>query len=100
MFRTLPDEDNETRDVSGVRLWDLLPDERESFRYSGSLTTPPFSEPVEFVVFADSISVSRRQIGNFQELFPEGNSREVQPLNGREVLSDAEDVFDKYEDCD
>jgi carbonic anhydrase len=88
IFGDLPDEENETRDVSGVRLRELLPDERESFRYSGSLTTPPFSEPVAWVVFADSINLSRRQIGAFQELFPEGNSREVQPLNGREVVSD------------
>jgi carbonic anhydrase len=98
MFRDLPEEENETRDVSGVRLPALLPDERESFRYTGSLTTPPFTEPVDFVVFADPTSVSRRQIGAFQELFPNGNNREVQPLNGREVLSDAEDVFEGEED--
>jgi carbonic anhydrase len=98
MFRELPEEENETRSVSGVRLRELLPDERESFRYSGSLTTPPFTEPVLFVVFAESISVSRRQIGAFQELFPEGNSREVQPLNGRQVLSDMDDTFDE-DDC-
>jgi carbonic anhydrase len=99
MFRDLPEEEGETRDVSGVRLPALLPDERESFRYTGSLTTPPFTEPVEFVVFADPTSVSGRQIGAFRELFPNGNNREVQPLNGREVRSDAEDVFDEDEDC-
>ena len=90
MFRELPDQPDETRDVSGVRLRDLLPDERESFRYSGSLTTPPFTEPVRFVVFDKSIRLSERQIGAFQELFEEGNSREVQPLNGRKVRSDLE----------
>jgi carbonic anhydrase len=89
MFRDLPDQPNDTRAVSGVRLRRLLPEERESFRYSGSLTTPPFTEPVRFVVLADSISVSKRQVGAFRELFPEGNSREVQPLNGRKVRSDA-----------
>jgi carbonic anhydrase len=98
LFRDLPEEENETRDVSDVRLPALLPDERESFRYTGSLTTPPFTEPIEFVVFADQTIVSRRQIGAFQKLFPHGNSREVQPLNGREVLSDAEDVFEGDED--
>jgi carbonic anhydrase len=89
MFRDLPDQPNGTRDVSGVRLRALLPEERESFRYSGSLTTPPFTEPVRWVVLADSIGASRRQIGAFRELFDEGNSREVQPLNGRKVRSDA-----------
>jgi carbonic anhydrase len=90
MFRGLPDQPNETREVSGVRLRALLPERRESFRYRGSLTTPPFTEPVRFVVLADPISVSKRQIADFRELFPEGNSREVQPLNGRKVRSDAD----------
>jgi carbonic anhydrase len=93
MFDELP-EPLETRDVPDVRLRDLLPDERESFRYSGSLTTPPFTEPVLFIVFAEPTELSRRQIEAFQELFEEGNSREPQPLNDREVLSDARDVFD------
>lgn len=89
MFRDLPDQPNATRDVSDARLRALLPDTRRSVRYSGSLTTPPFTEPVRFVVLAESIDVSRRQIGAFRELYDEGNSREVQPLNGRKVRSDA-----------
>ena len=38
--------------------------------------------------------VSTRQINAFQALFPDGNSREVQPLNDREVLSDGDDVVE------
>lgn len=89
LFRGLPREPDGTRRVPDVPLPRLLPDRKRSFRYSGSLTTPPFTEPVRFVVFADPIEASRRQIGRFREVFPEGNSRETQPLNGREVLSDA-----------
>jgi carbonic anhydrase len=92
MFRDLPDQPDQTREVSDVALRALLPEERASFRYTGSLTTPPFTEPVRFVVLADSISVSRRQIRAFRELFEEGNSREAQPLNGRRVRSDARAV--------
>jgi carbonic anhydrase len=99
MFAELP-EAGRSRAVPDVRLKALLPDERASFRHSGSLTTPPFSEPVQFIVFAEPVTLSSRQLGAFREHFPEGNSREVQPLNGREVLSDAEDVFDEDEDDD
>jgi carbonic anhydrase len=94
IFRELPERHGGTHIVSGVRLMPLLPDGRESFRYSGSLTTPPFTEPVPFIVLAHSITLSGRQIDAFRELFEDGNSREVQPLNDREVLSDAEDIFD------
>jgi carbonic anhydrase len=89
MFSDLPEQPDGTREVSDVALRALLPEQRVSFRYTGSLTTPPFTEPVRFVVLADSISASRRQIRAFRELFEEGNSREVQPLNGRRVRSDA-----------
>jgi carbonic anhydrase len=88
MFGDLPDQPNDTREVPDVALRALLPQKRASFRYTGSLTTPPFTEPVRFVVLADSISVSRRQIRAFRELFEDGNSRAVQPLNGRKVRSD------------
>jgi carbonic anhydrase len=89
VFRNLPQQPDGTREVPDVRLPQLLPDRRRSFRYSGSLTTPPFTERVRWVVFADPIEASRRQIGRFREVFPEGNSRETQRLNGREVLTDA-----------
>jgi carbonic anhydrase len=89
VFRRLPAASGATRDVAGVRLRDLLPDRRESFRYSGSLTTPPFTEPVRFIVMADPIEAAGRQIDRFRALFPEGNSRETQRLNGRRVRSDA-----------
>ncbi len=90
IFNAIPfvDAANETHPVPGVNLKGVVPDDRETYRYSGSLTTPPFTEPVSWVVFADPIRASKRQIGAFQDVFPHGNTREVQPLNDREVLSD------------
>ncbi|MGQ0778235.1 MAG: carbonic anhydrase [Pseudonocardiales bacterium] len=94
IFRELPEQSGGTRIVPDVRLRGLLPDKRESFHYSGSLTTPPFTEPVSFIVFANSITLSRQQIDSFQKLFENNNCRKVQQLNGREVLCDACDIFD------
>jgi hypothetical protein len=37
-----------------------------------------------------ALKMSAGQIGAFRELFGEGNSREVQPLNGRTIVTDAE----------
>ena len=89
IFDDLPEMPGETRPVAGVRIDKLLPRKTSSFRYRGSLTTPPFTEGVRWIVLARPISLSKRQIGAFRELFHEGNSREVQPLNGRRILSDA-----------
>lgn len=89
IFRALPEQPAATHGVPGVHLRGLLPHGRASFRYSGSLTTPPFTEGVQFVVLADSICLPERQIDAFGKLFENGNSRQVQPLNRREVRSDA-----------
>ena len=88
IFDDLPETAGATRPVAGVRLDDLLPDDVSSYRYKGSLTTPPFTEGVRWIVLAHPITLSKHQIDAFRELFEEGNSREVQPLNGRQVLSD------------
>jgi carbonic anhydrase len=89
IFDDLPEHAGDTRDVAGVRIDKLLPRHRSSYRYVGSLTTPPFTEGVRWIVLAHPITLSKHQIGAFRELFEEGNSRDVQPLNGRKVLSDA-----------
>ncbi len=62
----------------------LLPERRAYFRYEGSLTTPPCSEIVSWVVMMDPIAVSRSQIDAFGRIYP-SNARPVQPLNTRPV---------------
>ena len=62
----------------------LLPEGRGYFRYQGSLTTPPCSEVVSWVVMTESISVSQAQVDAFAALYPM-NARPVQPLNEREI---------------
>ena len=45
---------------------------------------------MRWIVLAEPIEMSQAQIDAFKQLFPEGNSREVQPLNGRTVKTDVE----------
>lgn len=52
-----------------------------------SLATPPFTEGVHWIVLAPPIDVSPAQMAEFGALFPEGNAREVQALNGRSVAT-------------
>jgi carbonic anhydrase len=90
IFARLPDEAGKATLVKDFKLNKLLPEGRDSFRYSGSLTTPPFTEGVQWVVLEEPVEVSEKQIAMSMTLFPEGNSREVQPLNGRTVLTDSD----------
>jgi carbonic anhydrase len=61
---------------------------RTSYRYDGSLTTPPCSEGVTWAVMTTPISLSQAQIDAFNALI-KNNNRPVQPLNGRTVVTDA-----------
>lgn len=62
----------------------LLPEDADSFHYNGSLTTPPCSEQVKWMIYEEPITMSAEQIEQFQHIFGE-NHRPVQPLNDREI---------------
>lgn len=63
----------------------LVPVNPAHYLYMGSLTTPPCTEGVIWVVMKDAITVSRGQMRIFERLYPH-NSRPVQALNDRLVL--------------
>jgi len=67
---------------------DLIPAGSKVARYSGSLTTPPCTEPVIWSVFLTPSSVTSEQLSTLSTIFP-GNHRPTQPLNGR-VVNDVE----------
>lgn len=97
IFSNLPKTTDETLQIDHFNLNSLLPDYLGSFRYSGSLTTPPFSEGVSWINLAKPLYLSERQIDAFESLFPEGNTREVQDLNGRIILTDVPGFVDAHE---
>ena len=63
-------------------LLSLLPGERTSWRYRGSLTTPPCTEGVSWIILSGHLSMSAEQIDRFAAIFP-NNFRPVQPLGDR-----------------
>ena len=62
----------------------LLPTKKRYFSYAGSLTTPPCTEDVHWLVFKKPIQASAEQIAAFQKLYP-ANSRPAQPTGNRKV---------------
>ena len=64
---------------------DLLPDSTKHFRYAGSLTAPPCTEQVDWLVLQMPVSFSDSQIAAIRAIAGK-NARPVQARNSRYVL--------------
>lgn len=79
----LGDADVPTSDISAS---DFLPANRAYYAYTGSLTTPPYTEGVRWHVMSEPLEVSEEQVAQLSALTGGApNNRELQPLNGREI---------------
>jgi carbonic anhydrase len=65
----------------------LLPADARTYRYSGSLTTPPGTEGVKWNLMLEPVTVSSSQLASFRRRY-DGNNRPIQKLNGREIIED------------
>jgi carbonic anhydrase len=72
--------------AAAINPLDLLPAARGYYRYEGSLTTPPCSEIVEWMVLKTPLTVAESDIAAFARLYPM-NARPAQQLDRRFVLS-------------
>ncbi|WP_291115516.1 carbonic anhydrase [Flavobacterium sp. UBA6135] len=78
-------ENNEVVTSTSLNLNDLLPNDKKYFTYTGSLTTPPCSQGLKWVILKEKITVSTNQLHAFEQRH-HINARPIQPLNGRIVL--------------
>ncbi|MGD1850565.1 MAG: carbonic anhydrase [Cyanophyceae cyanobacterium] len=73
------DDDVNIKLIPSVHLAKILPRDRHFFRYSGSLTTPPCSETVEWIIFRKPLTLSTENLGRYKAHFPR-NARPIQRL--------------------
>lgn len=73
----------EDRDTA-IDLGAVLPGDSATFEYEGSLTTPPCSEGVQWVVLQETVTLSADQLAQLEGLHGR-NARPVQPLGDRVV---------------
>jgi carbonic anhydrase len=63
---------------------DLLPRSRGYYTFQGSLTTPPCSEDVTWLVLKSPVKIAASEIAAFGKIYPT-NARPTQPINGRDI---------------
>lgn len=64
----------------------LIPKDKDYYRFTGSLTTPPCSEGVRWLVMEDYNHISAAQTKEFFDLFDHANNRPIQNVNARKVM--------------
>lgn len=83
VWNNLPLEKNEAMTaLTALDLNLLLPVKREYYTYMGSLTTPPCSEGVLWMVMKEPVEISHEQLAIFSRLYPM-NARPIQKTSGR-----------------
>ncbi|WP_037586495.1 carbonic anhydrase [Stenoxybacter acetivorans] len=65
----------------------IYPEDKSYYTYSGSLTTPPCSEKVTWIIFKTPITLTEEEIDDIKAHLPKNNNRPIRPLNGRVILS-------------
>nr|DAA06050.1 TPA_inf: carbonic anhydrase 1 [Amphimedon queenslandica] len=84
---------NSEEQVQDVKLYDYLPENKDYYLYAGSLTTPPCTEAVQWIVMKNPIVVPEIFFDTLRSLKKEDgkpltrNHRGTQPLNGRDLYS-------------
>lgn len=85
IWQSIPTSDSQASQVSDLTInaLQLLPENSKLYyRYQGSLTTPPCSEIVTWLVLKQPVEISRSQIASFLNAIG-NNARPVQALNQR-----------------
>jgi carbonic anhydrase len=65
---------------------ELIPSNHAYYRFSGSLTTPPCSEGVRWLVLKTPLTASKEQVEAFKHAVKHDNNRPIQELNGRVIV--------------
>jgi carbonic anhydrase len=87
LWQQLPQHAGDTLTLSkSVNVADLLPKDHSYYRFAGSLTTPPCTEGVRWLVLKKPMTASKAQIEQFAKLMGHPNNRPVQPVGARLIV--------------
>ena len=89
LIKYLPNAAGEKQkyDSVNIEIGVHVPKEMDAWHYVGSLTTPPCSENVQWLVMKNPISLERKQITAFSSRL-KNNNRPVQKINERKLTMD------------
>jgi carbonic anhydrase len=88
LLKLMPGKEGEKHALTDLRsALQMLPADHHYYRFTGSLTTPPCTEGVRWLVLQKPSAASKAQIDAIAKAAGAPNNRPVQPLNARQVIS-------------
>ncbi len=86
VLRSLPNVEETKKELkSKVLPYDVLPSSKKYFTFNGSLTTPPCTQGVKWIVLRTPVELSKDQLKDFTDTI-NNNNRPVQKTNSRFIL--------------
>lgn len=87
VFGEIPSEEKVEQETNVMlNLQDIIPPAQDYYTYIGSLTTPPCTVGVNWILYKEPVQASTEQIGLFTEVY-DNTARPVQPLQNRRVFT-------------
>lgn len=87
LWRAMPEKAESSKTLRSVlNINGLMPADKTYWRFSGSLTTPPCTEGVTWIVLKHPLTLSAAQLEKFTQVMHHDNNRPIQPLHGRVVV--------------
>jgi len=86
LWAQMPEKAGEHHAIDAKHLDALLPKDRDYYRFNGSLTTPPCTEGVRWLVMKNAVTLSKAQIKKFAKIMHLHNNRPIQNTYARIIL--------------
>jgi len=86
-WRSMPQHAGDRKHLAApINVEGFLPNNRDYYRFNGSLTTPPCTEGVRWLVMKQPLTASARQIEALTQVLEHPNNRPLQQTNARLIL--------------
>ena len=82
----MPMKEGDKTELKVKDIQNLLPKNRDYYRFNGSLTTPPCTEGVRWIVLKEATTLSKAQTEKFAKVLGHSNNRPIQPQNARVII--------------